>query len=203
MDTNLSEQKNKIKVAFIGDIGVGKTMIFMRVNNLLKNKLDYNNEESFISQKEELLLTTNNGCLIQEKEIILENKDECILEIWDISNTQKTMRFNRFPITRKFHSAKDAQIIIFFVEPRRDNSLEMLKLLYDIYKIRADINAIIVLSITKCDLNYSEEEINDFKIFAKDNKMELIFSSAFSKEYGLEDEVFKELIKKYNQNIKK
>ena len=33
--------------------------------------------------------------------------------------------------------------------------------------------------------------------------MELIFSSAFSKEYGLEDEVFKELIKKYNQNIKK
>ena len=84
------------------------------------------------------------------------------------------MRFNRFPITRKFHSANDAQIIIFFVEPRRDNSLEMLKLLYDIYKIRADINAIIVLSITKCDLNYSEEEINDFKIFAKDNKLELI-----------------------------
>ena len=36
MDTNLSQQKNKIKVAFIGDIGVGKTMIFMRVKYLKK-----------------------------------------------------------------------------------------------------------------------------------------------------------------------
>ena len=42
------EKKEKLKVAFIGDIGVGKTTIFMRVNNLLKNKYDYKNQESFI-----------------------------------------------------------------------------------------------------------------------------------------------------------
>ena len=42
------KQDKKIKVAFIGDNGVGKTMLFMRINNLLKNKNDYKNKESFI-----------------------------------------------------------------------------------------------------------------------------------------------------------
>ena len=49
------ENIKKIKVAFIGDIGVGKTMLFMRVNNLLKNKEDYKDKENFILQKEQLL----------------------------------------------------------------------------------------------------------------------------------------------------
>ena len=50
------EQNNflekQIKVAFIGDMGVGKTLLYMRVNNLLKNKKDYKSPNDFIFQKE-------------------------------------------------------------------------------------------------------------------------------------------------------
>ena len=197
------EKKEKLKVAFIGDIGVGKTMIFMRVNNLLKNKYDYKNQESFILQKEELLKTTNNGCLVQEKEIILENNEKYILEIWDISNTQKTMRFNRFPITRKFYFSNDAQILIFFIEPRDKQILETTKMLYDINKIKSDINSVNVLCITKNDLNYSEEELSNVVKFGKENNLEIIFSSSFTEDCGLNDDIFRQLIKKYNQKFQK
>ena len=52
------ENIKKIKVAFIGDIGVGKTMLFRRVNNLLKNKEDYKDKENFILQKKQLLIVS-------------------------------------------------------------------------------------------------------------------------------------------------
>ena len=141
-------------------------------------------------------------CLIQEKELILDNTDEhkYILEIWDISNTQKTIKFNRFPITRKFYSANDAQILIFFIEPRKQNSLDMTKMLFDISRTKCDKNAVFVLCLTKNDLIYTEEEITEIKLFAKDNSMELIYSSSFSENFGLEDEVFRKLIIKYNEN---
>ena len=197
------ETKEKIKVAFIGDIGVGKTMLFMRINNLLKNKDDYKDQDNFILQKEELLNTTNNGCLIQEKEIILENNEKYILEIWDISNTQKTMRFNRFPITRKFYFSNDAQILIFFIEPRDKQILETTKMLYDINKIKSDINSVNVLCITKNDLNYSEEELSNVVKFGKENNLEIIFSSSFTEDCGLNDDIFRQLIKKYNQKFQK
>ena len=45
------ETKEKIKMAFIGDIGVGKTMLFMRINNLLKNKYDYNTKINLYYKK--------------------------------------------------------------------------------------------------------------------------------------------------------
>ena len=54
------EQNNflekQIKVAFIGDMGVGKTLLYMRVNNLLKNKEDYKSPNDFIFQKENLII---------------------------------------------------------------------------------------------------------------------------------------------------
>ena len=156
-----------------------------------------------ILQKEELLKTTNNGCLVQEKEIILENNEKYILEIWDISNTQKTMRFNRFPITRKFYFSNDSQILIFFIEPRDKQILETTKMLYDINKIKSDINSVNVLCITKNDLNYSEEELSNVVKFGKENNLEIIFSSSFTEDCGLNDDIFRQLIKKYNQKFQK
>ena len=156
-----------------------------------------------ILQKEELLKTTNNGCLVQEKEIILENNEKYILEIWDISNTQKTMRFNRFPITRKFYFSNDAQILIFFIEPRDKQILETTKMLYDINKIKSDINSVNVLCITKNDSHYSEEELSNVVKFGKENNLEIIFSSSFTEDCGLNDDIFRQLIKKYNQKFQK
>ena len=68
MEKNDFTFEKKIKVAFIGDMGVGKTLLFMRVNNLLNNNEDYKSQNDFISQKENLINnTTKNGCLIYEK----------------------------------------------------------------------------------------------------------------------------------------
>ena len=199
---NLSDKT--IKVAFIGDIGVGKTLLYMRVNNLLKNKDDYKNQDDFISQKENLINnTTKNGCLINEKKI--KSEDNTIiynLEFWDLSNTFNTMRFNRFPITRKFYFANDAQIIILCCEPRVPKSIETMKILYDISKVRADPNAIFVLCITKCDLNYSKDELNDIEKYANENNLEFIITSSFNDKFGLEDDIIKDFIIKYlNKNI--
>ena len=112
------------------------------------------------------------------------------------------MRFNRFPITRKFYFSNDAPILIFFIEPRNEKILET-KMLYDINKIRADTNSVHVLCITKNDLNYSEEELSDIVKFGKENNLEIIFSSAFSENYGLNNDIFKHLIKKYIQKFQK
>ena len=199
------EQNNflekQIKVAFIGDMGVGKTLLYMRVNNLLKNKEDYKSPNDFIFQKENLINNkTNNGCLINEKKIKSEdNKTIYNLEIWDLSNTLNTMRFNRFPITRKFYFVDEAQIIILCCEPRVPHTIETMKMLYDISKVRADPNAIFILCITKSDLNYSEEELNDIKKYANENGLEFILTSSFNEEFGLENNVIKDFILKYNK----
>ena len=137
--------------------------------------------------------------MIQEKEIILENKEKYVLEIWDISNTQKTIRFNRFPITRKFYFSEKSQILIFFIEPNNKKILENTKMLYEINKTKADINAVYLLCITKNDLNYPKEDIDDVFKFSKDNNIEIIFTSSFSDNCGLNDDVFRKLINKYNK----
>ena len=67
-------------------------------------------------------------------------------------------------------------------------------MLYDISKVKADPNAVFVLCVTKCDLNYNENELIDIKKYAKDNGLELILTSSFKDEFGLEDNVLKELI---------
>ena len=48
------------------------------------------------------------------------------------------MRFNSFPITRKFYFVDEAQIIILCCEPRVPHTIETMKMLYDISKVRAD-----------------------------------------------------------------
>ena len=200
MEQNNNEENKKLKVAFIGDMGVGKTLLYMRVNNLLNNKDDYKSENDFISQKENLINnTTNNGCLINEKQIKIDEKNIYNLELWDLSNTRNTLRFNRFPITRKFYFTSDAQIIIICYEPRQQSTFETMKMLYDISKVKADPNAVFVLCVTKCDLNYNENELIDIKKYAKDNGLELILTSSFKDEFGLEDNVLKELIIKFNK----
>ena len=113
------------------------------------------------------------------------------------------MRFNRFPITRKFHFSSGAHILFYFVEPKNEKILETTKMLYDINRIKADDNAIYILCITKNDFNYSKEDTYDIIKFGKENNLEIIFSSAFSQKYGLEDDVLEELINKYNNKIKK
>ena len=204
MEENNKILDKKIKVAFIGDIGVGKTLLYMRVNNLLNNKEDYKSPNDFIYQKDNLINnTTKNGCLIYEKIIKIEKEKECNLELWDLSNNLNTMRFNRFPITRKFYFTNDAQIIIICCEPRETKSIETMKMLYNISKVRADPNAVFVLCVTKSDLNYTEDELKDIKQFAIDNRLELINTSSFKDEFGLEDKIFKDLIIKYNnKNLK-
>ena len=200
MEKNDITFEKKIKVAFIGDMGVGKTLLFMRVNNLLNNNEDYKSQNDFISQKENLINnTTKNGCLIYEKEIKLDDdKNKYKLELWDLSNTFNTFRFNRFPITRKFYFVEEAQIIILCCEPRMQNTFETMKMLFDISKVRADPKAVYVLCVTKCDLNYSEEELKEIKKYAEDNKMELIYTSSFKDDFGLEDHILKALIIKFN-----
>ena len=205
-NNNNNKNTNNIKVGFVGDMGVGKTMLFMRVNNILNNKEDYKSQNDFISQKENLINnTTKNGCLTYEKELTIddEGKNKYILELWDLSNTFNTFRFNRFPITRKFYFVQDAQIIILCCEPRMLNTFETMKILFDISKTRADPKAIYVLCVTKCDLNYSEDELKDIKKYAKDNNMELIYTSSFKDNFGLEDIVLKKLIARYNENNSK
>ena len=193
-------QRKNFKVAFIGDMGVGKTLLYMRVNNLLTNKDDYKSPDNFITQKENLINnSTKNGCLINEKEINLDNNNYN-LELWDLSNNFNTMRFNRFPITRKFHFVNDAQIVIICCEPRQQSTVETMKMLYDISKVRADPKAIFVLCVTKGDLNYSENELNEVKKYAKDNGLEFVLTSSFKDEFGLEDNVLKEFINKYNNS---
>ena len=53
----------------------------------------------------------------------------------------------------------------------------------------------------KIDLNYSENELNEVKKYAKDNGLEFILASSFKDWFGLEDNVFKEFINKYNNSI--
>ena len=120
------------------------------------------------------------------------------LELWDLSNTFNTMRFNRFPITRKFYFINDAQIIILCCEPRVPNSIEVMKMLYDISKVRANPNAIFVVCVTKCDLNYCEEELNEIKKYANENGLEFILSSSFQEIFSLKDNIIKDFIMKYN-----
>ena len=120
------------------------------------------------------------------------------MELWDLSNTVNTFRFNRFPITRKFYFVRDAQIIILCCDPKIPKTFETMKMLYDISKVQADSNAIFVLCVTKCDLNYSEDELNDIKKYANDNQLEFILTSSFKDEFGLEDNIIKNLIIKYN-----
>ena len=73
-------------------------------------------------------------------------------------------------------------------------------MLYDISKVRADPKAIFVLCVTKGDLNYSENELNEVKKYAKDNGLEFVLTSSFKDEFGLEDNVLKEFINKYNNS---
>ena len=196
-----SNGDQKIKIAFIGDNGVGKTLLFMRVNNLIKNKNNYKFPKEFILEKENLINNnTNNGCLVNEKEIKIEDENNVYhLEIWDLSNTFNTFRFNRFPVTRKFYFVNDAQIIIICCEPRFPKTIETMKILYDISKIRADPYSIFVLCVTKSDLNYSEEELNDIRKYANDNGLELILTSSFKEDYGLGDNILKKFIIQYNK----
>ena len=63
-------------------------------------------------------------------------------------------------------------------------------MLYEINKTKADINAVYLLCITKNDLNYPKEDIDDVFKFSKDNNLEIIFTSSFSDNYGLNDDSY-------------
>ena len=131
-----SNQKITIKMVICGEIGVGKTCLYTRINNL-----EYNPEPQ----------TTSND--YQRKTIKKGNKTINI-EFWDTAGQEKYYSLNRIFF-------KDAKIAIIVYDITRRKTFEKLKDFWinEIKSHSKDLS-IIGIAANKSDL-YGEEEVNE------------------------------------------
>ena len=131
-----SNQKITIKMVICGEVGVGKTCLYTRINNL-----EYNPEPQ----------TTSND--YQRKTIKKGNKTINI-EFWDTAGQEKYYSLNRIFF-------KDAKIAIIVYDITRRKTFEKLKDFWinEIKSHSKDLS-IIGIAANKSDL-YGEEEVNE------------------------------------------
>ena len=173
----LIEEKNRIKLILLGDVGVGKSAIIQRF---------YDN--TF----EENILTTFNSSFL-EKEVTIKGK-KVVLEIWDTVGQEQYRSMTQLFV-------KNSKIIILVYNVTRMKTFESLNYWYDFINKELGSNIVLGLAGNKTDLifedNY-EEEVSPEKGKEFAEKIGASFALVSAKESGNEIKVlFYELLTKY------
>ena len=173
----LIEEKNRIKLILLGDVGVGKSAIIQRF---------YDN--TF----EENILTTFNSSFL-EKEVTIKGK-KVVLEIWDTVGQEQYRSMTQLFV-------KNSKIIILVYNVTRMKTFESLNYWYDFINKELGSNTVLGLAGNKTDLifedNY-EEEVSPEKGKEFAEKIGASFALVSAKESGNEIKVlFYELLTKY------
>ena len=173
----LIEEKNRIKLILLGDVGVGKSAIIQRF---------YDN--TF----EENILTTFNASFL-EKEVTIKGK-KVVLEIWDTVGQEQYRSMTQLFV-------KNSKIIILVYNVTRMKTFESLNYWYDFINKELGSNIVLGLAGNKTDLifedNY-EEEVSPEKGREFAEKIGASFALVSAKESGNEIKVlFYELLTKY------
>ena len=173
----LIEDKNRIKLILLGDVGVGKSAIIQRF---------YDN--TF----EENILTTFNSSFL-EKEVTIKGK-KVVLEIWDTVGQEQYRSMTQLFV-------KNSKIIILVYNVTRMKTFESLNYWYDFINKELGSNIVLGLAGNKTDLifedNY-EEEVSPEKGKEFAEKIGASFALVSAKESGNEIKVlFYELLTKY------
>ena len=173
----LIEEKNRIKLILLGDVGVGKSAIIQRF---------YDN--TF----EENILTTFNSSFL-EKEVTIKGK-KVVLEIWDTVGQEQYRSMTQLFV-------KNSKIIILVYNVTRMKTFESLNYWYDFINKELGSNIVLGLAGNKTDLifedNY-EEEVSPEKGREFAEKIGASFALVSAKESGNEIKVlFYELLTKY------
>ena len=173
----LIEDKNRIKLILLGDVGVGKSAIIQRF---------YDN--TF----EENILTTFNASFL-EKEVTIKGK-KVVLEIWDTVGQEQYRSMTQLFV-------KNSKIIILVYNVTRMKTFESLNYWYDFINKELGSNIVLGLAGNKTDLifedNY-EEEVSPEKGKEFAEKIGASFALVSAKESGNEIKVlFYELLTKY------
>ena len=173
----LIEEKNRIKLILLGDVGVGKSAIIQRF---------YDN--TF----EENILTTFNASFL-EKEVTIKGK-KVVLEIWDTVGQEQYRSMTQLFV-------KNSKIIILVYNVTRMKTFESLNYWYDFIDKELGSNIVLGLAGNKTDLifedNY-EEEVSPEKGKEFAEKIGASFALVSAKESGNEIKVlFYELLTKY------
>ncbi len=161
-----------VKIVICGEIGVGKTCLFNRINNL---KYDSNPK------------TTSND---YHKKIIEKDNIKVNCEFWDTAGQEKFYSLNRIFF-------KDAQIAIIVYDITRTNTFEKIKDFWFNEIINNAKNSVIIgIAGNKSDL-FENEEVNENEVrdFANSINASFNLCSAFKNE-GI-NELFDELIDKF------
>ena len=173
----LIEDKNRIKLILLGDVGVGKSAIIQRF---------YDN--TF----EENILTTFNASFL-EKEVTIKGK-KVVLEIWDTVGQEQYRSMTQLFV-------KNSKIIILVYNVTRMKTFESLNYWYDFIDKELGSNIVLGLAGNKTDLifedNY-EEEVSPEKGKEFAEKIGASFALVSAKESANEIKVlFYELLTKY------
>ena len=177
----LEENKMRIKLILLGDIGVGKTSIIQRYH---KDIFNVNNESTF---------ETN----FIEKELKLREK-EIIIELWDTVSQELYRSMNKIFI-------KYSKIVILVYDVTSKKSFESLRFWYDFINKEIGSKAILGLVGNKKDLiiddNYNEE-ISSLEGEEYASKIGATFALISAKESSIEiKELINKLIIKYFDTI--
>jgi small GTP-binding protein len=172
-----AEKKNNIKIALLGDSGVGKSSIALRYTN---NSFD----DNYIS---------TNGAAYSNK-VVQKYGDTYQLDIWDTAGQE---RFRS--LGKNFY--KDAYIVLLVYDITRLESFENLKnIWYQELKENGEQNPIIAIVGNKSDL-YEEEEIvkeEDARKYAKE--IGALFNLVSAKNgLGIEN-LFNDILDAYIKN---
>ena len=173
----LIEEKNRIKLILLGDVGVGKSAIIQRF---------YDNTFG------ENILTTFNASFL-EKEVTIKGK-KVVLEIWDTVGQEQYRSMTQLFV-------KNSKIIILVYNVTRMKTFESLNYWYDFINKELGSNIVLGLAGNKTDLifedNY-EEEVSPEKGKEFAEKIGASFALVSAKESGNEIKVlFYELLTKY------
>ena len=173
----LEENKMRVKLILLGDIGVGKSSIIQRYN-----------EDIFHEEKE----STYNSYFI-EKEIKI-NDQRIILELWDTAGQEQYRS-----VTKIF--VKNSKIIILVYDITSKKSFESLNYWYDYIVKELGPNVILGLAGNKTDLIFDdifEEEVSPEKGKEYASQIGANFSLLSAKESSIEiRDLINALVTKY------
>ena len=171
----LTENKKRVKLILLGDMGVGKSSIIQRYYN------DYNDEF------DENIDSTINFNFI-EKEVIIRGQNLTV-ELWDTAGQEQYRSMTQLFV-------KNSRIIILVYDVTSQKSFESLNYWYDFINKKLGSNIIIGLIGNKIDLIFEEnyeEKISPEKAKEYANKIGAQFALVSARESSVD---IKELINK-------